>query len=612
MKEGIAGRLLPDHEPWQATSVSNDAAPKSWIPSGSLVTPVAFRARFRNRRVPNSESWAIIGHPETEEDCDISTSVNVSQLDTSVLDVSPSTGFSTSEGGTPALGVPTIMLSNSMVAVPLSLESSQSLASVPLATRRGHKVPPAIAIPNKPKPQQDDAYPGILSPFQSSPSAYSPKFEFSKEGMDISMDLDAMCQDLRSRCPPLRPASPLLKTELGPLADVSSDMDSAFQADLDDWAFAKDLLDKHINGPEAPNVVGESPTKIPQVAQAKDHTPIRTETQEEGDSWSSDPTLTNSPPSVNPVKVDRTMRTASKVVSKVVSSSDLHKQQRRRTVIIETPQANLVENAARITVDLSHLADYDDSISQDVDEIIVSSNFSPTAFNGESTPASRPVSTMKQPVRSILKTREKKSVRFSEMPSMHEFLNEDKDAPGSVFETDDNDGDSRSPVRRRAATTPSYRGRRKSVTESKAKEEDKSRRSSLPRNPAVRTLTRSSTPSPPKGSPSQASPIKISPSKISSPTPLSRTRTARQSLLMPRNVEKSDVSRPRRLTGAPVARLSFSVETPPSKAEKKRQTRDAINRRRSNSCADDENSPRPVSAYKSRMPFRSILTKLGV
>ena len=88
------------------------------------------------------------------------------RLPSVIVDEQPSPSHETSEElshGEGTVGghtVPTIMLSNSTVAVPLSLESSQSLAPPPLAVRRGRTGPPPLPLPSAPTTEME-LYPGI-------------------------------------------------------------------------------------------------------------------------------------------------------------------------------------------------------------------------------------------------------------------------------------------------------------------------------------------------------------------------------------------------------------------------------------------------------------------
>jgi len=146
-------------------------------------------------------------------------------------------------------------------------------------------------------------------------------------------------------------------------------------------------------------------------------------------SWGHTPTLTDS-------VVDSNTAVEQQSPTRRISRLDETKLQRRRTVIIETSNSCNVRQQARVTLDLSHLRDNYGPVSpDDEDSVPLESasphlSFSPRRFS-HSTPSRPPSSaTMRPPAKGILK--EKKSVRFSMLPSMHEYSTEDEqrqDAP---------------------------------------------------------------------------------------------------------------------------------------------------------------------------------------
>ena len=509
--------------------------------------------------------------------------------------------------------VPTIMLSNSTAAMPLPLESAQSvsqLASAPLAlaARRGRAGPPPIPLPSLPVPASD-IYPGIPTPFKGSPSAYSPKFEFSDPTSDFSMDLEAMCQDLRLRCPPLAPPSPMFDIRTDPLANTTPVLASSTSAGSDEWDFARELLETHIERPLSSSV-GHTPFRPTSSEPTECASPeFGTPNSSSDTSWGTDPTLTNSPqlgqqlPSVLEEEEEELKP------MKPAVTSELPKQQRRRTVIIETPRNSVVgaTRPVRMTIDLSHLADEDASAPEPATEEIPferpPSAAPTTASDVQNIREShiRPISSasMGRPVRSILKTREKKSVRFSELPDKHEYTGERE--LESIFEVDGLDESDVQDItrentkcnggRKRAATTPGFKSRRKSTAaEANGAEMGQSKQAGFPKHPAVRSLVRSSTPTPiVKGG-----------------------KSGHLSMQADRNIDKAQIGRPRRLTGVPSARSSLPADTGNAKnGLRKKQSKDENSWRKSTFGSPSEKSPdRPMSMQKSRMPFKSILTKL--
>ena len=547
-----------------------------------MMPPEDFRAAMSHHRG--------VGLPSTEfevqgselEDSSLYVEVSCDEPDSSVAEATGPTSGDENMGV--GLAVPTIMLSNSMAAVPLSLESYQSLA--PLAVRRGHKVPAPLHLDKQINSREEDLYPGIPSPFLGSPSACDTDSDAGCSPVTSTMDLQAMCRDLRSRCPPLRAVSPLPHDPSARKAAPISAA-AALNEDSDDWDFAHDMLLQYggqFTG--FSDACLATPLKaIPNVEEIMAVTP-----ETDSYSWSSTPTLTNSPESPDSTNDDDTTTPI---------MPDMPKQTRRRTVIIETPRNSIIGNTqpTRVTIDLSHLADSEDvPLSPQFDLPIP---FETPHHHGRTSsaisecPYSRPVSSasMKPPVRGILKTREKKSVRFSMMPSMHEYP-EDETEPESSFDVDNEPTGPRpgprTPGRKRASTEPSYRpqadqGRRVAPQGLQAGKD----RASFPKHPAVRSFVRGSTPS---------------------PTPPSRVPAERQSLqhvLVPRNVDKAEVSGPRRL----LKRATLDSPTSPAKNSKRLTTFNDENSRKRSTIATPK-----TGNQKSRMsaPFKSILTKFRV
>jgi hypothetical protein len=153
---------------------------------------------------------------------------------------------------------PTLMLSNSNFTIPISLESSPSLASdVPLAVRRGMRVPPPITV--MPVARQD-LYPGIPSAFLS-PSSYSPNVEPMSYTDDLSMDLEAMVASLRSRCAPFQEFStPVSGSFNSGLEDIPHARYPMVPSDADyeedEWTFANGWVEPHVQ-----KILTDRPTK---------------------------------------------------------------------------------------------------------------------------------------------------------------------------------------------------------------------------------------------------------------------------------------------------------------------------------------------------------------
>ena len=265
--------------------------PPSWTPEGSMFSPEDFRSQLRRNQdvqVPEELSQSasrvsfLIQHKDTPQE---------GRNEPSALVIDSPEHSPAGKAVQPSTDVPTIMLSNSTAAIPLPFESSLSIA--PLAARRGHKGPAPLKLSCSPgivaTPTSDGAlgsdglYPGIPTPFLGSPSAYSPKFEFSQDPTSFSMDLATMCQDLRSRCPPLHPPSPPSMEQTQPVSPLSdsdssaSDPDSS--SDTDEWAFMHNLVAE----------LGDS--LPPGTLEVEPHPTDK----DDSCSWASAPTLTNSP-----------------------------------------------------------------------------------------------------------------------------------------------------------------------------------------------------------------------------------------------------------------------------------------------------------------------------
>lgn len=558
-------------------SALEDREPLPWKPEGRLHSPESFRTMLQERRT----SRRLAVHAPTSAPVttpSVAQAVDISGNDLNTDSIVVNCSMDTDDKSPRSARVPTITLSNSsaVIPMPLSLESSQCITS--LAARRGLKgpAPLELSVPTADL-AADGLYPGIPTPFLGSPSGYSPTFEFAADPTGFALDLATMCRELRSRCPPLHPPSPP-RGQTTSISTLSCDSDSSdapgSDSDSDDWAFAKDILATH----------GE----LPDVKIVKDHVieELPDTASEEGDELSLDsaPTLTDSPESDE----DSTPATPEQ------ASKDPAHQRRRRTVIIETPRNSMSAKPARITVDLSHLADDSDDTPPVVAttdpntplpvEVRDSLDFAAAL---QSTPCTRPTSTATlRPIRSILKTREKKRVRFSLMPGQG---GDSTDDVRSGFDDDNAHDDVRG--RERAATIPPCRRRASSPHHARASVPQAfvADRVSFPKHPAVKSLKR------------------LQKADVT-PTPPSKNPKARQSLqLVPRVVDKRDVGAPKKLSSQ-IARRSMPAEV--QKCTGRRCSRDENAGRRHSE--EPTKLAQKISPQKSRMPFRSILDKFRV
>lgn len=148
---------------------------------------------------------------------------------------------------------PSLMISDSHCAFPLSLESSGNLIQdtpVSLATRRGKVSLPPISVR---RGTLDTPYPSIPSAFLGSPSVYSPKFEFANTSDDPTLDLEDMVANLRSQCVTIR-AHPQLQSHS--VCHVKPPTPEPTDDEIDDWAFSDSLLGAF--GSPAPSKIDES------------------------------------------------------------------------------------------------------------------------------------------------------------------------------------------------------------------------------------------------------------------------------------------------------------------------------------------------------------------
>ncbi|KAI0792172.1 hypothetical protein C8Q75DRAFT_623211 [Abortiporus biennis] len=388
--------------PWQDHADDQYTIAPPWIAEGHILPPEAFQAVLRQRRT--SRSGADNLPTLMVNDVNVKGQSPLLMLEKSPLDHPCSTN---TEGPPSAqLAVPSITFSNSVASLlPVSLESSASLSSsVPLAIRRGLKAPAPLNITKKTGNTSDSSslglYPGIPTPFLGSPTSYNPTFQSCDNPKTLNLDLKTICGDLRSRCPPLSPYTEIEDEMPLDLKGCPSNLDD------DDWGFAEEILaDFYPDFPDQPHSGGPC-TK----SQYSPDSPVNGSSF----SWSQTPTLTEN----NDITDGR-----DSVGSHVPFIPDISKQQRRKTVIIETASSTNTRRQTRVTLDLSDLSQLShDSEHQPVPLVetpLCRVSFTPGRFS-TSTPSRPPSSaTMRAPVKGILK--EKKCVRFSVLPSMHEY-----------------------------------------------------------------------------------------------------------------------------------------------------------------------------------------------
>ena len=326
--------------------------------------------------------------------------------------------------------VPTIMVSNSTAALSLSCNYSGSLAA-----RRGKKPPPSLRFDMPAQPQhgavEHDSYPDIPSAFLGSPTTQSPTFAFaSGDPSRFNMGLSAMCNSLKSLVPP----PPFTPTES---EQSHSDTESTTRwgevscaqlpdADDEEWAFVRDLVvDWHASRARTAEI---SPPPSPAGDLA--YTAV---------SMLSSPavSLSSSPTTSRQIGYDDSSTSEG-------GKQSSPKQMRRKTVIIQAP-----EGQHTTSFDLSQLEKLDKikphpASATDRAEVLLPDE--PVPFETPSSTSDRPVSTgstdrptslpgsrpsstasAKLPVKGILK--EKKSVRFSAVPSFHKYLVEIPSGP---------------------------------------------------------------------------------------------------------------------------------------------------------------------------------------
>ncbi|KAI1796770.1 hypothetical protein LXA43DRAFT_1057618 [Ganoderma leucocontextum] len=354
--------------------------------------------------------------------------------------------------------VPTIMVSNSTAALALSLESSSNLHShqdLPLAIRRGKKPPPALSLdqpekPSMPESADSNSYPDIPSAFLGS-SPTSPSFNGvnAREPSRFDMGLSTMCSNLKALVPP-PPFTPTEAEHQPPShpppslePDTRWGMTTAAQlpdANDEEWRFVQDLIVEwhESNGHSAE--VGPPASPPPHTVA---YTGIELPTTDAPSKGSPAPTATGSRSDDNKPNVD--------VQQPLAQTPPSVKQARRKTVIIQAPDGDIqiapgdAERPAKTgklcsppgdrSIDFL-LDEFDEPVPFEIPSSVPLS--APASFEGSffTPPNSRPSSTASSaglPIRGILK--EKKSVRFSAVPSLYEYataMNDDfADRPGT-------------------------------------------------------------------------------------------------------------------------------------------------------------------------------------
>ncbi|KAK7686278.1 hypothetical protein QCA50_010502 [Cerrena zonata] len=623
IQENLVDEVPPSHTPWEGYANSEDKVINPpWVPEGSILPPDAFNAILRNRRGQSTGSGPLIKKRSDRktskgsvEDRHKPQSTPIARLSCSMTTKS-SLLIPTSDSNMtrfplslPHDTVPTITISNSVAIFPLSSESSHSLEKcAPLAVRRGQDLPKPLQVGSDTSQSSDmhvsGSYPGIPSPFLGT---HTPTFDYSFATETTSVDLNVMCENLRSRIPPLRIDKLSARTNLLEAVETSSQV-----SEEDEWAFAQGLETSFGLDPSdltvktevgKPSIPAQKPS-----ANAAIHADISI--------WSAERTLTNVE---TPTQPALPAVPASNTRACRTSQPDAQKLQRRRTVIIETPDDG-PRRRTRVTLDLSHLADCGESTEDNAipleSDALDNLSFSLDDF-AHSTPSRRPPSsaTLRPPAKGILK--EKKSVRFSVLPSMHEYsiekptnVQEEKKAtsPPSKAPTS---------LSRRLSLAPKSSLRQGSpprqhiIMESAVKDH----RISFPKHPMVKSLTKSF-PSRGKGDSSATVPAnKVSnTSGVPNRSPL-RAVNGRTSL--PTSIPGNKKLPPPKKSAVKEAageakklRPTGTVSMPPRPRHITVQDENKARRESKAGAQKSRHESVPV-VPKSRAPFRSMLARLS-
>ena len=496
----------------------------------------------------------------------------------------------------PHNSVPTIMVSNSAAMLPLSLESSHNLPKcAPLVIRRGT---------NLPKPPQLDSGEHTLDVSGSCvstscphPDKNTPSSPSSNITEATSIDLSAMCNDLRSRVPPLRNNSPFRANLLETSSQMSED---------DEWAFAQGL-ETSFNSITDDIIIQDGLCSTP-AESAFVHA--------DSSGRSGEDTLTNNEATTP------SARTSTKTHECRASLPDPQKLHRRRTVIIETPEEG-PRRKTRITLDLSHLDDsMDSSVEQALpldSDALENLSFSPDKL-AHSTPPRRPPSsaTLRPPAKGILK--EKKSVRFSVLPSMHEYTSEKEATVRKEEKSSSPHSRAPTPLGRRVSLAPRSSLRQTSLNRTNIIMESavKDHRVSFPKHPVLKSVAKSSPPRKSRDSTATptASKATNTASGISSKV-ASRPANGRTSL--PMSITGNKSSQPSTVSGSvdkgtvrglKKMRPAGTVSMPPRPRSTPLQDENVARRQPKAGSQVHRHESAPVTP-KSRVPFRSMLAKLG-
>ncbi|KAG7444900.1 uncharacterized protein BT62DRAFT_951128 [Guyanagaster necrorhizus] len=231
--------IASDHTPWGDPECVDAPA---WVPEGSMYPPEEFRASLQNKRhiweptppTPRTSTRTSVRKSTYHRDNLVferkitlrtegetkrwSVKIPANTMESDVVDMMlqlrdlnkyfSDTPGPEEEAVSPPPSPPSLMVSNSHFAVPISLDSlgtinSKAGAPTSIATRRQKSLPPLSLNDNKMK---DIVYPDIPTAFLGTPS-YAPHFDPTSVA-DESMNLQDMVGSLRSRCSSLQVKTP--------------------------------------------------------------------------------------------------------------------------------------------------------------------------------------------------------------------------------------------------------------------------------------------------------------------------------------------------------------------------------------------------------------------
>ncbi|KAG7094063.1 hypothetical protein E1B28_007683 [Marasmius oreades] len=294
---------VPGHTPWANLGNYKEI---EWIPEGSIHPHDAFQAalaKVRGRRDAYSSSHrkpnAVLESQEDkkrtrrttthgssyrkalvfEREITLDTGDEVKRwtLQVPALNMSPdmvdvmmelrrlNSFFKEEPDGLP----PSLMISNSHSAMPLSLPSTASLQSssgpTTLAVRRGNKpLPPLLTKSEVPGILEVHPYPEIPTAFRGTPTSTTPKlanFQNLHSSCKPSGDFTDMISTLRSQCA-------TLQSRLSPRAAHCDELETRGESsevglvnDEDEWSFARPLLQRY--GDQIPSLDSQLTPDIP-------------------------------------------------------------------------------------------------------------------------------------------------------------------------------------------------------------------------------------------------------------------------------------------------------------------------------------------------------------